>query len=44
MSRDVSIVEDRLKEIGIASQERVRDTIRSEGFAATFKDRVINLK
>ena len=37
----VSIVEERLKEMGITTQERVRDTIRSETFSATFKDRLL---
>lgn len=37
----VSIIEIRLKEMGITTQERVRDTIRSETFAATFKERLL---
>jgi len=37
----VSIVEERLKEIGTTTQERVRDTIRSETFSATFKERLL---
>jgi hypothetical protein len=37
----VSIVEERLKEIGVTAQERVRDTIRSEAFSATFRDRLL---
>jgi hypothetical protein len=37
----VSIVEERLKEMGVTAQERVRDTIRSETFSTTFKERVL---
>jgi hypothetical protein len=37
----VSIVEDRLKEMGITTQERVRDTIRAETFSTTFRDRLL---
>jgi hypothetical protein len=37
----VSIVEERLKEMNVATQERIRDTIRSETFSTTFKERVL---
>jgi hypothetical protein len=36
-----SIVEERLKEMSVTTQERVRDTIRSETFSATFKERLL---
>lgn len=37
----VTIIEDRLKEVGVTAQERVRDTIRSETFSTTFRERVL---
>jgi hypothetical protein len=37
----VSIVEDRLKEMNVETQERIRDTIRSETFSTTFKERLL---
>jgi hypothetical protein len=37
----VAIMESRLKEMGVVTQEKVRDTIRSETFATTFKDRLL---
>lgn len=36
------IVERRLAEMGLTSQEKVRDAIRSETFTNEFKDRVLN--
>lgn len=36
----VSVVEERLKEMGVSTQERIRDTIRSESFALAFRDRI----
>lgn len=36
----VAIVEGQLKAIGVTTQEKVRDTIRSETFATTFRDNV----
>lgn len=36
----VGIVAARLDEMGVANQEKVRDTIRSESFAIAFRDRV----
>jgi hypothetical protein len=38
----VAVVEDRLREMGVTTQERVRDAIRSETFASTFKERIAN--
>lgn len=38
----VDIVEVRLREMGVTNQERVRDTIRSETFSTTFRDRVMH--
>ena len=38
----VDIVEARLKEMSVTNQERVRDTIRSETFSTTFRDRVMH--
>lgn|GEM_PF-709160 len=34
----VALVESRLSSTGVTSQEKIRDTIRSESFAASFKD------
>ena len=39
----VSIVSTRLREMGVVSQERIRDTIRSETFALLFRERVLGL-
>lgn len=38
----VKIVEHRLKEVDVTSQERIRDTIRSETFAGEFKKRILS--
>jgi hypothetical protein len=40
MTSVVKVVEDRLQEMGVTTQERIRDTIRSETFSTTFKDRI----
>ncbi|MER8973416.1 AIPR family protein [Mesorhizobium sp. M0800] len=37
----VKLVEERLKDMGVATQERIRDTIRSETFASMFRERVV---
>lgn len=37
----VTVVEDRLKEIGVTAQERIRDTIRSESFAIAFREKIL---
>jgi len=37
----VSVVQDRLTEMNVASQERIRDTIRSETFSSTFRERLL---
>jgi hypothetical protein len=37
----MSIVEERLKEMGVTTQERIRDTIRSEAFSTTFRERLL---
>ncbi|MGY4568832.1 AIPR family protein [Bradyrhizobium sp. USDA 3256] len=37
----VSIIEIRLKEMGVTTQERIRDTIRSETFSTTFRERLL---
>ena len=37
----VGILENRLSEMGVSNQEKVRDTIRSESFSATFRERAI---
>ncbi|RWL43525.1 MAG: hypothetical protein EOR60_20715 [Mesorhizobium sp.] len=37
----VKVVEERLKDMGITTQERIRDTIRSETFASMFRERVV---
>lgn len=36
----VSVVEERLGEMNVTTQERTRDTIRSESFALAFRDRI----
>lgn len=38
----VKVVEERLKDLGVNTQERIRDTIRSETFASMFRDRVVS--
>ncbi|WP_019172093.1 AIPR family protein [Pseudaminobacter salicylatoxidans] len=40
----VLVIQDRLKEMGVLSQERIRDTIRSETFSSTFRDRLMALE
>ncbi|KQW79156.1 hypothetical protein ASC89_12710 [Devosia sp. Root413D1] len=40
INRIVAIMEQRLTETGVTTQERIRDAIRSETFAATFKERL----
>ena len=37
----MGIVETRLEEMSISSQERIRDAIRTEAFSATFRDRAM---
>ncbi len=37
----VGIIENRLGEMGVSNQEKVRDTIRSESFSTTFRERVM---
>jgi hypothetical protein len=37
----VSIIEERLREMNVTTQEKVRDTIRSEAFSVTFKERLL---
>lgn len=37
----VEILEMRLSEMGVSTQERIRDTIRSETFSSTFRDRAM---
>lgn len=37
----VSVVEARLAEMNVTTQERIRDTIRSETFSTTFRDRLM---
>lgn len=37
----VSVVGERLAEMGVTSQEKIRDTIRSETFSNTFRDRLM---
>jgi hypothetical protein len=37
----VSVIEDRLAELSVTTQERIRDTIRAEAFAGTFKERIL---
>lgn len=37
----VKIVEERLREIGVTAQERIRDTIRSESFATAFREKAL---
>lgn len=39
----VEVIEDRLKEMGVTSQERIRDTIRSEAFATIFRERIMSV-
>lgn len=39
----VKIIEDRLAEMGVMRQERIRDTIRSETFSTIFRDRIVSL-
>jgi hypothetical protein len=41
VSNIVKKIEDQLKYTGATSQEKIRDTIRSESFYSTFKDRII---
>ncbi|MFK0330776.1 AIPR family protein [Rhizobium sp. NPDC090275] len=40
----IGVVQARLAEMGIATQERVRDTIRSETFASAFRERFLASK
>lgn len=35
------VVEERLRALGVTAQERVRDTIRSETFSSTFRERIL---
>lgn len=37
----INVVDDRLKELGVTTQERIRDTIRSETFSSVFKERIL---
>lgn len=37
----VEVISDRLEEMNVSTQEKIRDTIRAEAFATTFKDRMI---
>lgn len=37
----VNVVEERLRATGVVTQERIRDTIRSETFAMAFRERMI---
>lgn len=37
----VGILENRLSEMGVSNQEKVRDTIRSESFSTTFRERAL---
>lgn len=37
----VGILENRLSEMGVSNQEKVRDTIRSETFSTTFRERAL---
>lgn len=37
----VNVLEVRLKEIGVTTQDRIRDSIRSETFSTTFRERVM---
>lgn len=37
----VAILENRLAELGVSNQEKVRDTIRSESFSTTFRERAL---
>jgi len=39
----VKIIEDRLAEMGVMRQERIRDTIRSETFSTIFRDQIVSL-
>ena len=36
-----TLVQERLNNLGVTTQERVRDTIRSESFSTSFRDRVL---
>ena len=38
----LALVDARLVELGVSGQERIRDAIRSEAFAGTFRERVLN--
>jgi len=42
VSTVVKNIEEQLKKIGAQSQEKIRDTIRSESFFLAFKDRIIS--
>jgi len=44
VSKVVKVVDICLKDSGVTTQERIRDTIRSEAFSTTFRDRVIASK
>ncbi|MDR3532648.1 MAG: AIPR family protein, partial [Rhodopila sp.] len=39
----VKVIEDRLKEMGVTQQERIRDTIRSETFSTIFRERIMSV-
>ena len=41
VSNVVKIIDDQLKKLGINTQEKVRDTIRSESFYSTFKEQIV---
>lgn len=40
--RIAQVIDERLLEMGISSQERIRDTIRSETFSSTFRERLLS--
>ncbi|MGE7369321.1 AIPR family protein [Neorhizobium sp. NPDC001467] len=41
VEKAVGVVQARLSEMGVSTQERVRDTIRSENFASAFRERFL---
>ncbi len=43
VTKVVEIIEHRLNEMGVTSQDRIRDTIRSEAFSTVFRERIMSI-
>ena len=44
VTKVVQVIEDRLQELGVTGQERIRDAIRSETFSTSFRDKIRALR